>query len=82
MNENPSVPTIDTAKQALDRAHTAALQANGAELRRSLQEARDCLADSNPDCAAKLDTALADLGSGALAELDQLLESVRRDLAA
>lgn len=70
------------ARLALDRAHDAALNANGAELRRSLEEAHAILAVSRPPLASQLATALTDLDNGALAELETLLETVRSELRA
>ena len=72
----------DLARAVLDTAHQAALSANGAELRRCLQEGRDLLRECMPQAADQLDRALTDLDTGALAELELLLEDVRRQLAA
>lgn len=69
------------AVAALDRAHVAARDANGADLRRALEEARDVLQTTLPSGAERLSHALADLDNGALAEAENLLEAVRRDLA-
>ncbi|MGI4942996.1 MAG: hypothetical protein ACRYHQ_20925, partial [Janthinobacterium lividum] len=49
------------ATLALDRAHAAALAANGADLRHALEQARDLLRGPRPSAAERLDRALADL---------------------
>lgn len=70
----------EAAIAALDRAHLAARDAIGAELRRALEEARDALQGTTTAGANRLTKALADFDSGSLAELELLLESVRREL--
>ncbi len=74
----------DAAVAALDRAHLAAAAADGGKLRRALEDAADSL-DALPAFtgpAGKVRAALADLDSGALAELEVLLEEARKSVAA
>jgi hypothetical protein len=72
---------MSDARLALDRAHDAARSANGSSLRRSINEAVTYLDGQAPESVSLLKKALDDLDSGALMELDQLLEQVRRQLA-
>lgn len=68
---------LDLAREALERAHLAALEAKATDLRRALEDATQALDSHEPDLAATLRKAQDDLQSGALIELDKLLERVR-----
>jgi hypothetical protein len=81
MLDIPLTP-YENVRQLLDRAHSDALNAYASDLRLTLEEARDLLQGLNPDLAARLTKALVDFNSGALAEMESLLESVRKDLEA
>jgi hypothetical protein len=80
------------AESAIDRAHEAAADACGRELRQGLEDALQALADSiplapDPKTTARLQRAqrairqaLEDFDKGALAELGALLEQARVDI--
>lgn len=84
---------IESAREALDTVHRAALAADAGGLRRGLAIAASALADA---AATELDDpakvavaaaqgsigkALADLDGGALSEMEALIESARNVLA-
>ena len=80
---------IETAQAELDRAHRAAVSLEAGEMRRGLSLATAALRDASaidpPDpglgeLAARVEKALADLDSGALAEMATLIEDVRKRL--
>lgn len=77
-DQTPDHAITESARIVLQRAHVAARDANAADLRRALEEA--CALMQDEPCAADLHRALADLDSGALAEMEALIEKVRRDL--
>lgn len=68
------------ARLVLDRAHVAARDADGAGLRRALQEAAELLRDTESGIESRLTRALRDLDSGALMEMEALIEEARREL--
>ena len=73
---------IESAQTELDRAHRAAMNMDGAEMRRGLQVALTALQDAGEhSLAARVETALADLDNGALSEMALIIEGVRTDLA-
>ncbi len=72
---------IETAAAELDRAHRGTIALEAGEVRRGLQLASKALHDAEEgDKAAMLDKALADLDDGALAEMGNLIEAVRKTL--
>ena len=80
---------VETAQAELDRAHRAAMTLEAGEVRRGLSLALTALRDASalqpPDpvlgeLAATVQKALADLDSGALAEMAALIEDVRKRL--
>jgi hypothetical protein len=84
---------IEAARAALDSVHRAALAADAGGLRRglavaasNLQEAAKAGMDGEASSAIEgaqtiIATALADLDSGALVEMEQRIEEVRKKLA-
>ena len=84
---------IEAARAALDSVHRAALAADAGGLRRglavaaaSLQEAAQAGLDGETaraveDAQAIIATALKDLDSGALVEMEQQIEGARKKLA-
>ena len=68
------------ARLVLDRAHAAARDADGAGLRRALEEASGLLRGLMPQMEERLARALRDLDSGALVEMESLIEEARREL--
>ena len=81
----------EAARSAIERAHEAALEMRGAELRQGLEDALSALADAAPlapdPAAARLRRvaelvrrAIDDLEKERLAELGNLVEEVRREL--
>jgi hypothetical protein len=82
----------EAAQSAIERAHEAALEMRGAELRQGLEDALSALADAEPlapdsGAATRLRgvvelvrRALDDFDSGKLAELGNLVEDVRKEL--
>ncbi len=83
---------IETARQELSRAHQAALTMSAGEIRRGLELALGALRDmpaAGPAaeldtvrhaCVAKIEKALIVLDAGALSELGNLIEQVRKAL--
>lgn len=86
MSDTPTDPEAlrEAGRLALDRAHRAARDLDGGELRRALEEACDALAGaSNADeIATKVKQALADLDEGPLDRAESLIEQARAELAA
>ena len=84
---------LEEAQLALDRAHRAAIAADGGELRRGLDLAVAALGSAGSaglgteaegeigTVLATLQTARADLDSGALVEMEKLIETARGSLA-
>jgi hypothetical protein len=82
----------EAAESAIERAHEAAREMRGAELRQGLEDALSALADARPlapdvksatrlqRVAERISRAVGDLDGGKLAELGNLLEGARRDL--
>jgi hypothetical protein len=82
----------EAAQSAIERAHEAALEMRGAELRQGLEDALSALADAEPlapDSGAEarqrgvaelVRRALDDFDKGKLAELGNLVEDVRKEL--
>lgn len=88
---------LATARLELDHAHRAALNLEAGDLRRGLQMSLDALAEAAAMPAAEagetdmamlgrvrtmVQAALADLDSGALANLGTQIEDARRELGA
>ena len=74
---------IETARAELDRAHRGALELDGAEMRRGLTLALEALQQAGrTDAAAHVQTALSDLDTGALADMEAAIERMRTGLAA
>lgn len=84
---------LETAQGELDRVHRAAIAADAGELRRGLDLAVAALREALPSgldaetsdavgaVLARLETAQADLDSGALVEMALLVEEARTSLA-
>lgn len=84
---------LEEAQLALDRVHRAALAANAGELRRGLDLAVAALREAGSSglgaaaeqeigtVQADLETARTDLDSGALVEMEKLIETARSRLA-
>ena len=82
----------EAAQSAIERAHEAALEMRGAELRQGLEDALSALADAeplapDPAVAARLRgvaelvrRSLDDFEKGRLAELGNLVEDARKEL--
>jgi len=82
----------EAARSAIERAHEAALEMRGAELRQGLEDALSALADAGPlapdpaaaaqvrEVAELLRRAIDDLEKERLAELGNLVEEVRKQL--
>ena len=82
----------EAARSAIERAHEAALEMRGAELRQGLEDALSALADAEPlapdpaaaaqvrEVAELLRRAIDDLEKERLAELGNLVEEVRKQL--
>ncbi len=82
---------IETAGLQLDRAHLAATNMAGGEVRRGLDLALAALRDaarmetddvSLNGIISRLEEAMADLDSGKLAEMERLIENARTELRA
>ncbi len=80
---------IETARSELDRAHRAAISLEAGEVRRGLQLALTALrtaaqpgSEHYAALASRLETALTDLDEGALAEMGQIIETVRKEIEA
>ena len=72
---------LETARSELDRAHRGVLAMDASEVRRGLELALAALSDATgapTESAGKLSQALMDLDTGALAEMDTLIEEVRK----
>jgi hypothetical protein len=81
------------AESALERAHEAALEANGCELRQGLEDALTGLADASPLSPNRKTLerlrrserltrqALTDFDAGKLVELVVLLETARKEIS-
>ena len=84
---------LEDAQLALDRAHRAALAANAGEIRRGLDLADTALQGAGSaglgtdadqvigTVRATLEAARTDLDSGALVEMEKLIETARGSLA-
>ena len=80
---------LQTARLELDRAHRGALAMKAGEVRRGLEltlaALRELMADRPPEVPADavdtVQTALADLDAGSLAEMDKLIEDLRAAIA-
>jgi hypothetical protein len=80
---------LQTVRLELNRAHRGARAMEAGEIRRGLELAlkalRDLMPDRPPEIPAdaldKVQTALADLDAGALADMDKLIEDVRAAIA-
>ncbi|HJS88117.1 MAG TPA: hypothetical protein VJ779_21915 [Acetobacteraceae bacterium] len=82
----------EAAQSAVERAHEAALDMRGAELRQGLEDALSALADAEPlapdpaaasrlrELAELVRRALDDFDKGKLAELGKLVEDARKEL--
>lgn len=82
----------EAAESAIERAHEAALDMRGAELRQGLEDTLSALADAEPlapdpaiaarlrGVAERVRQALGDLDEGRLAELGALVENARKEL--
>ena len=82
----------EAAESAIERAHEAALEMRGADLRQGLEDALAALGDAEPlapdaavaarlrSVAERVRRALGDFDEGKLAELGVLVESVRKEL--
>ena len=75
---------IESAREALDTVHRAALAADAGGLRRGLAMAASALAEAAAAVATaqgSIGKALADLDAGALSEMEALIEAARGVLA-
>jgi hypothetical protein len=80
---------LQTVRLELDRAHRGARAMEAGEIRRGLELAltalRELMADRPPqipaDALDKVQTALADLDAGLLADMDKLIEEMRAAIA-
>lgn len=84
MSDQPMDPALrrEAGLLALDRAHRAARDLNGGELRRALEEAREVLDGAGVSgTAEKVAQALADLDEGPLDRAELLIEQARAELA-
>ncbi len=92
VEEHHRAALIETARAELDRAHRAALSVEAGEVRRGLTLAlaalRSAAEDGAPDGAGysaladRVAAALADLDTGSLAEMETLIEGVRKAIEA
>ena len=93
IEEHHARALLEEAQLALDRVHRAAIAANAGELRRgldlavtALREAGSAGLGTDADQAigtvrATLEAARTDLDSGALVEMEKLIETARSSLA-
>ena len=73
---------LETARLELDRAHRGVISMEAGEVRRGLQLALTALQSAAEADAARVRTALADLDTGALTDMDAIIEAVRKEIEA
>ncbi len=80
---------LETARLELDRAHRAAIALEAGEVRRGLELALTAFrsageADSEryAPLASQIETALTDLNAGSLADMERIIEAVRKEIEA
>ena len=77
------IPGAEQARSALERAHRAAIDMDGGELRRALEDARDALTDGGAAGRVKplIMKALEELDGGPLDEMERHVEQARAALS-
>ena len=84
-DEHHQEALIETARLELDRAHRGVISMEAGEVRRGLQLAlaalRGLAGEPYGVLAGRVESALADLDAGSLADMDNLIEAVRKDIA-
>jgi hypothetical protein len=80
---------LETARLELDRAHRAALHVEAGEVRRGLELALAAFRSAGEvdneryaPLASQLETALQALDAGSLAEMERIVEAVRKEIEA
>ena len=80
---------LETARLELDRAHRAAIALEAGEVRRGLELALAAFRSAGEadgaryaPLAGQIEAALADLDAGSLAEMERIVEAVRKEIEA